>query len=112
MGVARGAPGSGGITAPVVEAGSMDTGTEPPDPETLKAPVSSLSLQRVGRTEEVAASICFLASPAPSYVTGTVGTPAAATRPEPRRQPRGAAPGRARPGTPHAWRPRIDYAYN
>ena len=45
---------------------------EGPDPETLKALVSSLSLQRMGHPEEIAAAIAFLASPAASYVTGAV----------------------------------------
>jgi NAD(P)-dependent dehydrogenase (short-subunit alcohol dehydrogenase family) len=95
MGVARGAPGSGGITANVVEAGSMDTGMEPPDPETLKALVSSLSLQRVGRTEEVAAAICFLASPAAPYVTGTVLDANGGYKARIAAARRGAAPSRA-----------------
>ncbi|GAA2325266.1 hypothetical protein GCM10010431_53940 [Streptomyces kunmingensis] len=42
------------------------------DSETLKALVSSLSLQRMGHPEEIAAAIAFLAGPAASYVTGAV----------------------------------------
>jgi hypothetical protein len=43
-------PGPRGITANVLEAGLMESGMEPPDPETLKALVSSLSLQRAAAT--------------------------------------------------------------
>jgi NAD(P)-dependent dehydrogenase (short-subunit alcohol dehydrogenase family) len=71
MGVARDL-GPRGITANVVEAGLMESGMEPPDPETLKALLGSLSLQRMGHPREIAAAIAFLASPAASYVTGAV----------------------------------------
>jgi NAD(P)-dependent dehydrogenase (short-subunit alcohol dehydrogenase family) len=70
MGVARDlAPR--GITANVVEAGLMEGGMET-NPETLKALLSTLSLQRKGHPQEIAAAIAFLASPAASYITGAV----------------------------------------
>ncbi|WP_327105940.1 SDR family NAD(P)-dependent oxidoreductase [Nonomuraea glycinis] len=71
MGVARDL-GPRNITANVVEAGLMENGMEPPDPETLKALVGSLSLQRMGHPDEMAVAIAFLASPAASYITGAV----------------------------------------
>ncbi|MDX2733110.1 MULTISPECIES: SDR family NAD(P)-dependent oxidoreductase [unclassified Streptomyces] len=71
MGVARDL-GRRGITANVVEAGLMESGMEPPDPETLKALVGSLSLQRMGHPDEIAAAIGFLAGPSASYITGAV----------------------------------------
>jgi NAD(P)-dependent dehydrogenase (short-subunit alcohol dehydrogenase family) len=71
MGVARDL-GPRGITANVVEAGLMESGMEPPNPETLKTLLSALSLQRIGQPREIATAIAFLASPAASYVTGAV----------------------------------------
>ena len=71
LGVARDL-GHRGITANVVEAGLMASGMEPPDPEVLKALLSSLALQRMADPAEIAAAIAFLASPAASYVSGAV----------------------------------------
>ncbi|GAA5025156.1 SDR family NAD(P)-dependent oxidoreductase [Actinopolymorpha pittospori] len=71
LGVARDL-GHRGITANVVEAGLMASGMEPPDPEVLKALLSSLALQRMADPAEIAAAIVFLASPAASYVSGAV----------------------------------------
>ncbi len=62
MGVARDL-GPRDITANVVEAGLMDSGMQPPDPDTLKALLSSLSLQRMGHPDENRAAIAFPGEP-------------------------------------------------
>jgi len=70
-GVARDLGGRG-ITANVVQAGLMESGMQPPDPEVLKYMLSGLSLPRIGHPDEMAAAIAFLAGPTASYVTGAV----------------------------------------
>jgi NAD(P)-dependent dehydrogenase (short-subunit alcohol dehydrogenase family) len=61
-----------GITVNMVQAGLMLTGMEPPNPEVLKAMVSSLAIQRLSDPAETANAITFLASPGASYITGAV----------------------------------------
>ncbi|NIK59601.1 SDR family NAD(P)-dependent oxidoreductase [Kribbella shirazensis] len=70
LGVARDL-GPRGITANVVEAGLMETDMNP-DPAALTALLSSLSIQRFGHPDEIAAAIGFLAGPTATYVTGAV----------------------------------------
>ncbi|MFE9644909.1 SDR family NAD(P)-dependent oxidoreductase [Streptomyces sp. NPDC006365] len=102
MGVARDL-GSRDITANVVEAGLMEGSMEGPAPEILKALVSSLSLQRMGHPEEIAAAIAFLASPPRRTSRARCWTPTVATTLEPgplSRAPKDIAPsGRAPPMT-------------
>ncbi|GAA0592925.1 SDR family oxidoreductase [Kribbella sandramycini] len=64
--------GRRGITANVVEAGLMEGGMQPPNPETLQALLSSLALQRPGHPDEIAAAIAFLTGPTATYITGAV----------------------------------------
>ena len=60
------------ITVNVVNAGLMDTDMAIPYRGARDAMVSALSIKRIGRLEEVAAAVVFLASPDASYITGVV----------------------------------------
>ena len=59
------------ITVNVVQAGLMDTDMAA-EADVAEMLFSTLAIQRFGRLEEIAAGVVFLASPAASYITGTV----------------------------------------
>jgi 3-oxoacyl-[acyl-carrier protein] reductase len=60
------------ITVNVVQAGLMDTDMAAPYKRAFDAMIGTLAIKRIARLEEVAAAVVFPASPAASYITGSV----------------------------------------
>ena len=62
-----------GIRVNAVAPGTVETPSRAPglaDPERRKFVMSRIPLGRFGTAEEIAAAVCYLASPGAAYVTG------------------------------------------
>ncbi|MET0634378.1 MAG: SDR family oxidoreductase [Chitinophagaceae bacterium] len=59
------------ITVNTVEPGAIDTDMIPADPGVREGLINSIPLRRLGKPEEIAAAVSFLAGPEASYITGS-----------------------------------------
>lgn len=64
--------GPRGITVNVVQLGAIDALLQVVPTAQVEAETEANAMKRVGRAEEAAAAIAFLASPAASFITGTI----------------------------------------
>lgn len=66
--------GADGITVNLVQPGPIDTDLNPADGPFAEMNRSMLAISRYGTTKEMGAVVAFLASPAASYLTGSIIT--------------------------------------
>ncbi|MCF6407772.1 3-oxoacyl-ACP reductase FabG [Chitinophaga filiformis] len=59
------------ITVNTIEPGAIDTDMMPADPAVREAFINAIPLKRLGKTEEIAALVNFLAGPESGYITGS-----------------------------------------
>ena len=59
------------ITVNTIEPGAIDTDMMPADPAVIDGFIKAIPLKRLGKPEEIAALVNFLAGPESSYITGS-----------------------------------------